>query len=62
MRAGAGRIVMLILRRLGRGNWSPVELRYDAARQGQMPTPVQARVGARIELAGVVYRVSRVLA
>jgi hypothetical protein len=53
---------MLILRRVGRGNWSPVQLQYDAARQGQMPTPVQARVGARIELAGVMYRVSRVMA
>jgi hypothetical protein len=52
---------MLILRRLGRGRWSPVTLQYDHTRQGQMPTPVQARVGARIELAGVVYRVSRVV-
>lgn len=52
---------MLILRRLGRGNWSTVTLTYDASHQGQMPTPVQARVGARIELAGVVYRVSRVV-
>jgi hypothetical protein len=52
---------MLILRRLGKGNWSPVTLAYDAARQAQMPTPVQARVGARFELAGVVYRVSKVV-
>ena len=51
----------LILRRVGRGNWSPVRLQYDAAHQAQMPTPVQARVGARFELAGVVYRVSKVL-
>ena len=51
----------LILRRMGRGNWSTVELRYNAARQGQMPTPVQARRGDRIELAGVIYRVARVL-
>lgn len=51
----------LVLRRVGRGNWSPVMLRYDAARQGQMPTPVQARVGQRFELAGVLYRVAGVL-
>lgn len=51
----------LILRRVGRGNWSTVDLRYDAARQGQMPTIVQARRGDMIELAGVVYRVALVL-
>lgn len=53
---------MLILRRLGRGNWSPVRLAYDPQRQDQMPTPLQARVGQRIELFGVVYRVSEVRA
>lgn len=52
----------LVLRRKGRGNWSPVVLHYDAARQAQMPTPVQARVGACFELAGVEYRVSQVIA
>lgn len=51
----------LILRRLGRGNWSPVRLQYDAARQGQMPTLLQARRGDLIELAGVVYRVAGVM-
>lgn len=38
-----------------------MQLQYDAARQGQMPTLMQARRGDRIELAGVVYRVARVL-
>jgi hypothetical protein len=51
----------LILRRLGRGCWSPIHLNYDAHHQGQLPTPVQARVGARFEIAGVLYRVSKVL-
>ena len=51
----------LVLRRLGRGNWSPLELRYDPARQGHLPPPVEARVGSRINLAGVVYRVSKVV-
>jgi len=53
---------MLILRRVGRGNWSPVRLAYDPQRQAEMPTPVQARVGQRVELFGVVYRVSEVRA
>jgi hypothetical protein len=52
--------VTLILRRIGRGNWSPVRLAYDPSRQGQLPTPLQARVGERVELFGVVYRVSEV--
>lgn len=51
---------MLILRRVGRGRWSPVRLQYDPARQAQMPTPVQARVGERVVLFGVTYRVSRI--
>lgn len=51
----------LILRRVGRGNWSPLRLQYDPARQGQLPAPVEARVGARIDIAGVEYRVSEVL-
>ena len=38
-----------------------MHLQYDATHQAQMPTPVQARIGARVELAGVVYRVSKVL-
>ena len=51
----------LVLRRQGRGNWSPMQLQYDAARQGQMPTLVQAKVGDLLDLAGVVYRVAKVL-
>lgn len=52
----------LVLRRIGRGRWSPMTLTYDHKRQGQLPAPVEARVGARFELGGVVYRVSRVVA
>lgn len=50
----------LILRRVGRGRWSTVRLTYDPARQGQLPTGVEARIGARFDIAGVMYRVSRV--
>ena len=39
-------MLRLILRRLGRGNWSPVVLAYDPDRQHQLPTGVEARVGA----------------
>lgn len=45
---------MLILRRTGRGNWSPMRLQYDPARQGHLPMLVEARVGMRIPIAGVV--------
>jgi hypothetical protein len=48
----------LILRRCGRGNWSPVRLTYDPARQAEWPMPVDARIGAVLELFGVRYRVS----
>ena len=50
----------LLLRRQGRGNWSTLRLQYDPARQGQMPTLVQARVGDLLEVAGVMYRVAGV--
>ena len=52
--------VILVLRRIGRGNWSPVRLQFDPRRQVEWPTPVEARVGAELQLFGVVYRVSRV--
>ena len=51
----------LLLRRQGRGNWSVLRLQYDAARQGNMPTLVLAKVGDLIDLCGVVYRVAGVL-
>lgn len=56
---GAG-VIHLILRRLGRGNWSPLRLSYDPARQGQLPPPVEARIGARLNIGGITYRVSRI--
>lgn len=51
----------LILRRIGRGRWSPVVIDYDPQRQAEWPTAITARVGTRLELFGVMYRVSRVL-
>ena len=50
----------LILRRIGRGNWSQVRLAYDPARQAEWPTAIDARVGTVVPLFGVLYRVSRV--
>lgn len=50
----------LVLRRVGRGGWSPLRISYDPARQGQLPTGVEARIGARFDIAGVMYRVSKV--
>jgi hypothetical protein len=52
--------VTLILRRLGRGRWSPVRVNFDPRRQAKWPTPIEARRGARLVLFGVTYRVSRV--
>jgi DNA-binding CsgD family transcriptional regulator len=49
-----------ILRRLGGGNWSPVRIVYDPARQGEWPTAIEAKIGARLALFGVTYRVSRI--
>ena len=51
----------LILRRLGRGCWSPLVVTYDHHRQGQLPILLAAKVGDRIEVAGVAYRVSKVI-
>lgn len=51
----------MVLRRCGRGNWSVVRLEYDPARQGQLPAPVEARVGARVTIDGVEYRVVEVM-
>ena len=51
----------LVLRRLGRGCWSPLLISYYHHRQVQLPILLAAKVGDRIEVAGVVYRVSEVL-
>jgi hypothetical protein len=51
----------LILRRLGRGNWSPLVLQYEHERQGQLPALLQAKRGDRLPIAGIVYRVSKVM-
>lgn len=50
----------LVLRRLGPGNWSAVRLSFDPKRQAEWPTPIEARRGARLDLFGVTYRVSKV--
>jgi hypothetical protein len=52
--------VTLILRRVGRGNWSAIRLAYDPARQAEWPTAIDARVGTVLALFGVAYRVSRI--
>jgi hypothetical protein len=52
--------MVLILRRVGRGNHSPVRVAFDPARQAEWPTPIEARRNARLVLFGVTYRVSRV--
>lgn len=50
----------LVLRRLGRGCWSPIRLIYDPQRQAEWPLPLNVRIGARLDLFGVTYRISRI--
>jgi hypothetical protein len=54
--------VTLILRRLGRGNWSPITLTFDEKRHQTLPAPIEARRGARVQLGEQTYRVSKVIA
>lgn len=60
-RYAKGLALTLVLRRIGRGNWSPLQVSYDHHRQGQLPVLLVAKVGDRIEVAGVDYRVSKVI-
>ena len=48
---------MLILRPVGRGNWATAELSISSDRA----QPLLVKVGDRFELAGVTWRVVRVL-
>jgi hypothetical protein len=54
--------MLIILRPIGNGNWSPIRVAYDPARHERLPTRIQVKVNDRMSLAGVTYRVSRVLA
>lgn len=46
----------LVLRPIGRGRWRPVVLKVD----GDRAAPLLVRVGDRLPLGGVVFRVSEV--
>jgi|WetSurMetagenome_2_1015567.scaffolds.fasta_scaffold803801_2 hypothetical protein len=53
---------MLILKPPGRGNWAPIQLEIPPVRR-ELPTlPLEWYVGQRVEIAGRVFRVARVLA
>ena len=51
---------MLALRPPGRGNHSPIVITYNPRRRGDMPAPLQVKVGDPFPLNGVVYRVSEI--
>lgn len=51
----------LILRRAGSGNWSTIRVSYDAARQAELPTLVEARRGQTFVVGGATFKISRVL-
>jgi hypothetical protein len=48
----------VVLRPLGRGNWTPCTLYIEGDRIG----PLLVRVGMRWEIAGVVFRISEIRA
>ncbi|MDP2074621.1 hypothetical protein [Hydrogenophaga sp.] len=49
--------MMLILRPAGRGNWRTAQLSI----QGDRAQPLLVRIGDKFELAGVTWRVVRIL-
>ena len=49
----------LILRPVGRGNWTPITMRVTG--KPHLPPPMYFEVGQRIELGGMVFRVAEVL-
>lgn len=49
--------MLLILRPVGRGNWRTAQLSVDTDRA----QPLLVKVGDRFELAGVTWRVVRIL-
>jgi hypothetical protein len=50
---------MLVLRPLGRGAWQPTVLAIEGAKHA--PRPLEVRVGQRVEIAGRVFRIAKVL-
>ena len=48
---------MLLLRPIGRGNWTPLIV----AIEGKRAAPMLVRRGDRLPIGGVVYRVAKVL-
>jgi len=50
---------MLVLRPVGRGNWSPVVLAITDSKHA--PLPLEVYVGLRLTLGQHVFRVSKVL-
>jgi hypothetical protein len=52
-----GRGLTLVLRPVGRGNWKPLVLAIESERV----LPLLVRVGDRLPLGGVTYRISKVL-
>lgn len=49
---------MLVLKPIGRGNWAPLTLRMDGTRA----QPLLVRIGDRLTMAGVTWRVCEVRA
>ena len=49
---------MLILRPVGKGNWKPITMTIDGARAA----PLLVRVGDKVPVGGIVFRVVRVQA
>ncbi len=48
---------MLVLKPKGRGNWTPIVLTVD----GDRATPLLVKVGETVTLAGIVFRICKVI-
>ena len=44
----------------GRGRWSPLVLRWDERRRGELPLPVGIKRGDLVLVMGATWRVQRV--
>lgn len=44
----------------GRGRWSPLVLRWDSKRRGELPLPMGLRPGEMVKVMGSTWRVQRV--
>jgi hypothetical protein len=52
--------VIVTLRPIGRGGWSPITLTYDPRVRAELPAPLEFKRGQVVPINGRDYRVARV--